>query len=58
MTELQPELLQGFERPEQVLQRAGEGTKTIALIERLRALVLGIDDERVDGKHMHDEARQ
>lgn len=38
-----------------MLQRAGEGTKTLRLIERLRALVLGTDDEHENRKRMHEE---
>lgn len=44
MIELQSGLLEGFQRHEQAARRASKGAETIALIEGLRALVLGIDE--------------
>ena len=49
VSELQPELLEGFEGQEQAAGLAGEGAKAVTLVEGLGALVLGIDDDCVDG---------
>ena len=49
MTGLQAELLEGLQWQEEATRLAGKGTKAIALIERLRTLVLGIDDDGVHG---------
>ncbi len=48
MSELQPDLLEGFQRKEKTARLAGKGSKAIALVERLRALVLCIDDDGGD----------
>jgi hypothetical protein len=52
MTELQPQLFECFERKEKPARLGCERTKIIAFVERLRPLILGIDDDR-----MHRERR-
>src|SRR6266704_1561491 len=48
ITELPPELLEGFQGKEKAAGLAGKGTNAIALIERLCALVPGIDDDGIN----------
>ena len=56
--ELQPELLDGLEGKEKTARFVGEGTNAIAFIECSSALILGINDNRVNGdcRACQDEA--
>ena len=50
LIQLQPEFLEGFQRQEEAALYAGKSSEAKTLVERHRAIVLGIHDDGVDHK--------